>query len=100
MSRVSVVARSQAKPGKEDEVKREFLRLVAETRKEEGCINYDLHQLAGDRRVFMFYENWMSRGHLDRHAQSVHISAFRAKSKDLLASPTEITLWDMLSDAQ
>ena len=100
MSKVTVVARSQAKPGKEDEVQREFLHLVAETRKEEGCINYDLHQADDDKSVFMFYENWVSRGHLDRHAQSVHIAAFRAKSRELLTGPTQITLWEMLSDAR
>ena len=95
---LTVVARVQAKPGKEEEVLRELLHLVDATRGEEGCLNYDLHISKDDPSQFLFYENWVSKAYLDRHAESAHIGAFRAKSKDLLATPTEITLWEMVSD--
>lgn len=77
-------------------LKEELLHMVAETRKEPGCINYDLHQFADDPAKFLFYENWESRAHLDRHAQSAHIQSFRARSSEFLENPTEITLWTKL----
>lgn len=95
-ARVTVVASMQAKPGSETRLKQDLLRLVAETRKEEGCLNYDLHQSSDDPTKFLFYENWTSKAHLDRHAQSAHIQAFRARAGELLAAPTEITLWTIL----
>ncbi|MEI7534331.1 MAG: antibiotic biosynthesis monooxygenase, partial [Verrucomicrobiae bacterium] len=42
---VTVVATFQARPGKETELKNALIGLVAPTRKEAGCINYDLHAL-------------------------------------------------------
>jgi quinol monooxygenase YgiN len=98
--KVTVVARIQAQAGKEDEVRQELLRLVTETRKEQGCLNYDLHQLPGDSAQFLFYENWTSQAHLDAHAKSPHIQVFRARGPELLAAPTEITLWRMVSQPQ
>ena len=95
-TKVTVVARMQAKPGREERLQQDLLHLVAETRKEEGCLNYDLHQSSDDPTKFLFYENWTSEAHLERHAQSAHIQAFRARAGEMLASPTEITLWAML----
>ena len=100
MPKVTVVARVKAKSGKEDAVERELLALVRETRKEAGCINYDLHRSADDSTVFLFYENWESLDHLNRHAESAHIKALRTKAaaEELLDAPTQITLWQMLSE--
>ncbi len=99
MPKVTVVARVKAKSGKEGAVERELLQLVRETRREAGCLNYDLHRSADDSTVFLFYENWESLDHLNRHAESAHIKAFRAKAAtdELLDAPTQITLWQMLS---
>lgn len=41
MFKVTVVARMTARLGMAARVKEELLHMVAETRKEEGCINYD-----------------------------------------------------------
>jgi quinol monooxygenase YgiN len=91
---VTVVARVRAKMGKEDIVLQELLRMVEETRKEQGCINYDLHISADSPGSFLFYENWQSLAHLDRHAQSAHIQNFRARSTELLEEPTQVMLFE------
>jgi len=94
--KLTVVARVRAKPGKEEEMKRVLLGLVAPTRAEAGCINYDLHQSQDDAALFLFYENWESRAHLDAHAKSAHIQAFRARAGELLAELVEIRLFTMV----
>ena len=98
-AKLTVVARVKALPGKEKEVLAELLHLVTETRKEDGCLNYDLHRSHDDPTLFLFYENWLSQAHLDRHAQSAHIRAFRAKAADLLVEPAEIKLYAPLEPA-
>jgi quinol monooxygenase YgiN len=95
--KLTVVARIRAKPGKEADVHRELLALVAPTRAEAGCLNYDLHVSHDDPALFLFYENWTSQAHLDAHAQSAHIQAFRARAADLLVEPVEIKLFRMVS---
>lgn len=91
-NKVTVLALFKAKPGLEEEVKRELMALQGPTRSEEGCINYDLHQSQEDASRFMFYENWKSQEDLDKHLQMPYLTAFRGKAGDLLAEPTSITL--------
>ena len=95
--KVTVIARIKAKPGMEETVKNEVLALVAPTRAEAGCINYDLHQTADDKSVLMLYENWVSKKDLDEHLAMPYLEAFKAKAEELLAEPLDISLWEMIS---
>jgi len=87
---LTVVAHMKAKPGKEEDLRRAVLALIEPTRKEEGCVQYDLHVHSSDPGRFVFYENWASREHLDRHAASAHLKAFGALAADLLAEPPSV----------
>lgn len=57
---ITVVARFRAKRGMENRLRQELIALVEPTRREPGCINYDLHQDRDDPVQFLFYENWTS----------------------------------------
>ena len=87
---VTVVAEMVAQPGKEEDLKRQLLILTVETRKEEGCIQYDLHQSTDNPGRFVFYENWTSAETLDKHSKSAHILAFRAIRDGILAQPGRV----------
>ena len=95
--RVTVVARFRSRPGAEEKLKAELLSLVAPSRADRGCINYDLHQSPDDPALFMFHEDWTSREALDAHLATPHLDAFDERTKDLLAEPVEITFWEMIS---
>lgn len=95
--KVTVIAKFKARPGMEETLRRELLALIDPTSAEEGCINYDLHQSADDKALFMFYENWLSREDLDDHLQMPYLQAFLARTDELLAEPAEISLWKMIS---
>src|SRR5262245_22276721 len=90
---VTVAARITARPGHELRVRDELHRLLAPTRAEEGCLNYDLHEETDRPGQFLLHETWTSEAHLRRHLESAHIGAWRAVAHDLLAQPIEITLW-------
>ena len=94
---VTVLARIKAKGGMEERVKQELLALVAPTRAEAGCINYDLHQSADDPTLFMFYENWKSKEDLDQHMEMPYLKALAEKGGELFAAPVELTLWEKIS---
>ena len=96
--RVTVLARVKARAGHEEEVRRLLLALVAPSRAETGCLNYDLHQSADDPTEFMFYENWTSRAALDAHMDRPHLDEFDTRAEGLLAAPVEITFWQMTSE--
>lgn len=93
----TVVATFQAKPGKEVELKIALIGLVAPTRREAGCLNYDLHIFPEDAGKFLFHENWMSQAHLDAHLQSPHIKALLPRIDDLCVAFPEIKIWERIA---
>ena len=76
MSKLTVVAKVVAKKESVESVKSELLKLIAPTRKENGCIDYRLHQDNNDPAVFIFYENWESAACLEKHINTDHYKAY------------------------
>lgn len=95
---ITIVAFITAKPGMQQQVREVLLDLVEQTRKERGCVNYDLHQSQDNPREFVMYENWESAADLDAHAKSEHLQAFGKAAGHLLERPTDVTRWSMISD--
>ena len=93
---LTVIAHVKAQPGQEANVRRELLSLVAPSRKDAGCINYDLHQAVDNPALFMFHENWTSKGHLDSHLQKPDLEAVLARVGQMVAEPPQITLWEKI----
>ena len=94
---VTVVATFQAKPGQEAELKTALINLVAPTRQEAGCLNYDLHVSPEDPAKFMFHENWTSRAHLDVHLQSPHLKALLPRVDELCVGFPDIVIWEKIA---
>ena len=76
---VVLTAMVKAKQGQEDAVKEALLALVEPTRKEPGCLVYNLHQSKSDPTQFMFYEQWVGKEALDAHSKTPHMRAQGAK---------------------
>jgi quinol monooxygenase YgiN len=94
MKNLTVVATIKAKAGKEAALRNALLALIPTTRKEPGCLNYDLHQAADHAGLFLFHENWTSKQHLDDHLARPHLKAFLARADALPAEPPQIKLWE------
>ena len=97
MKPITVVATFQALPGKEEELKQALLTLVAPTRKENGCINYDLHVASDNPGKFLFHENWTSKAALDVHLQTPHTQVLLPRLNGLAVGMPEITIWDKIA---
>ena len=94
---LTVLARFKAKEGKETDVLRAITSLIAPTKAEEGCINYDLHRAQNDPGLFVLYETWRNRQDLDSHLATPYLQAFLEQAPELLAEPVDISFWDMLA---
>jgi len=89
---VRVVARVVARPGKEDEL-RTLLRgliVIEPTRREPGCVTYELLQNTADPTDFTFVEEWRSDADLDAHLQSAHLRQARSRLPELTVADPDI----------
>ncbi len=94
---LTVVALIKVDKDKVEETKKELLKLVKETHKEEGCITYDLHQSLDDPAVLMIYENWTSKEALQKHLSSDHFKEWSKKEKNYLCGPAQVFMLKKVS---
>jgi len=73
----------QARPGREAELRALLTGMLAPTRQEPGCLNYDLHIAPEDPSKFLFYENWASKEHHQAHDKTPHVQNLRARINEL-----------------
>lgn len=64
--------------------------MVKETRKEEACELYSLHQGIEDKNEFVFYEIWKSEEGLAQHNQQSYIKAIGALVEEKLQEKPQI----------
>src|SRR6478736_324330 len=96
MKTLTVLAVFQAKAGKEADLRTALTGLICPTRKENGCINYDLHISPEDPAKFMFHENWTNKAALDAHLQSAHVKALLPRVDELCVAFPQITTWEKI----
>ena len=70
----------------------ELRALVGPTRKEDGCIIYDLHRSAEGPTGFLLHEVWASREAHARHTKTPHFLRWNA-GKDSLLAARDVTYW-------
>jgi quinol monooxygenase YgiN len=71
-------------------------KLVAETVKENGCINYNFCKQAGADDAYAIIETWEDKAVLDAHMQSEHFTTLIPKISELLTGEIDIAVFDVL----
>lgn len=92
---VTLMVILRAKEGQQALLEAELRALVAPTRKEDGCLAYDLHQNADAPGAFLLHEVWASREHHRAHTQTPHFLRWNAR-KDALLAARDATFWTQL----
>ncbi|MEG4106557.1 putative quinol monooxygenase [Microcoleus sp. S13_C5] len=92
-----VVARLAAFPDKVAELKSLLLSIMEPTRKEKGCIKYELLQNQADPTDFTFVEEWESANLLELHLGSTHIQDAVQKLDGLAVGPPDIRRYELLA---
>ena len=84
MKLLTVVAKVIAKNEYTDEVGINLRKIIFPTRSEDCCVNYDLHRSIENPAIYIFYENWKSKSHLDAHLQSQHLNSCMDNIKHMI----------------
>ena len=73
----------------------ELRALIGPTRKEEGCLRYDLHRSVEGPDAFLLHEIWETREHHTAHTKTDHFLRWNARKDALLAS-REVGFWKQI----
>ena len=90
---IKVVAKHYAQSDKMEKILELNKELVAETRKEEGCITYEVFLNVNDPSVYTMIEEWESRENLDAHMQSEHFKRIIPVVGQYLVKDTEVDIY-------
>lgn len=87
---VRVVARVVARSDKVRELHALLRGLLEPTRKEQGCVTYELLENRTDPTDFTFVEEWANDAAIDAHLQTAHVQQAILKLPDLAAAAPDI----------
>ena len=89
---VTLIVQLRPRDGQEMLLEAELRALVGPTRKEDGCLTYDLHRSAEAPTAYLLHEVWASREAHSRHIKTPHFLRWNARKDSLLAS-RDATFW-------
>lgn len=89
---VTLVVLLKSREGQEPLLEAELRALVGPTRREDGCITYDLHRGADTPSSFLLHEVWATREAHRQHTQTPHFIRWNAR-KDALLISRESAFW-------
>ncbi len=93
---VTLVVILRAKDGQDRLLEAELRALIAPTRREDGCLRYDLHRgAAAPGTSFLLHEVWASREHHRLHTRTPHFLRWDAR-KDALLAGRDATFWSQI----
>lgn len=87
---INLTAIIKSTEGNAEAMKVLLLQLLADSRKEAACIQYDLHQDQENKNIFIFHEIWESQAGLDLHNSQPHIARFVTDSASIIDGPAAI----------
>ena len=67
-----------------------FQKLVRETRKEEGCLQYELIEENEQKGTFFLIELWESVAHHNNHNGTDHLFEFRKDASKILTESAQV----------
>lgn len=92
---VTLIVMLRAREGQEILLEAELRALITPTRKEEGCLRYDLHRSLEGPAAFLLHEVWETREHHTQHTKTQHFLRWNAR-KDALIASREAAFWKQL----
>jgi quinol monooxygenase YgiN len=74
----------------------ELRALIGPTRKEDGCLRYDLYRSTEGPPAYLLYEIWESRNYHTAHTKTDHFLRWNARKDSLLAN-REVGFWKQIA---
>jgi len=92
-SQVKMIVRFQVKPALIEPFKQRFVRHTESSRKESGCVTFNLYQSNKNPQIYWLYEIWKDQAALNFHFAQDYTKDIFVFLKDSLEVPVEEGLY-------
>lgn len=92
---VTLIVHLRPREGQEILLEAELRALVSPTRREDGCLVYDLFRSVEAPAAFLLHEVWASREDHTRHTNTAHFLRWNAR-KDALLTSRDAAFWKQI----
>ena len=93
---LKLVVKNEFKPERKDEAVALFCELVDETRKEDGCISYELFKSVADENTYSVIETWDSPEAQAAHMQSDHCKILLPKIMECIEGKPDVGVYSLV----
>lgn len=69
--------------------------LISETRKEEGCLAYNLYESLEERNAFIMVELWKDQAAINNHNQNPLLQSFFSKIADFSTKAPDLKISEL-----
>ncbi len=80
---INIVSKSELKKESIDKFLSLATELVEKSRKESGCISYNLYKDINNNNIYTFIEEWKDKNAIEMHNNSEHFTRIVPQLKDL-----------------
>jgi quinol monooxygenase YgiN len=94
---IVVIARVQTDAERRERLVEMGQALVLASRRDAGCLAYDLYEDVARENAFVVVEEWESREALDQHFATPHIAAFMGAIGNVVVEPPDVRFHDVAS---
>jgi len=91
---IVIAAKFKLRPGKKDDFMNLAQSVIGPSRKEKGCVSYNLYSPVENPEAFMFFEEWADQDAFDAHLREPHFIEFADESKDMLEGDMDVNIYE------
>ena len=93
---IVIVAKRILKQGVKEAYMETVKPLIDASRKEEGCISYDLFEDTKNPNVLAFIERWKDQAAIDFHGKTEHFTTIVPQLAKFSDEPSDVTLYEFI----
>ena len=92
------MATAKAKPGQEAALEGALRDAVEPTRRQPGCLSFQLYRPVDDRATLIAFECWATEADHDQHIKGEHVQKLVARFGEIIAGPPSFLRVEVLTD--
>ena len=97
---ITIIAKSVILDGMKERFKELISELITESRKENGCISYNLFEDMNNKNILTIIEEWEDEKSIENHNKSDHFNRIRPLLSKFREGSPQVELFKLIDDIE